>query len=217
MDVSGGPSAVPSPQVAARMMLGSRFPQLSTHPQPCGPHARSPRPSTPAGACRIEAARVLIALLTGPWTVCPSPPGNPCPEAPGVQRPSLAAACRRGHCMYLAGSTPDLSLLPWGCGDIKQLPSRGPLIAHPCMKPPAPHSQQELVHQPPGSRQEGRDGLGGEGTHCEPRAPPTPSQQRDQGKAVLGNSCCRADDGITPVITLGGIYGIPDGLWTVRG
>lgn len=63
--------------------------------------------------------------------------------------------------MCLAGSTPDLSLLLWGHGDLKQLPSRAPLITHPCLKPPVPHSQQELIHQPPGSRQEGRDGLGG--------------------------------------------------------
>ena len=48
--------------------------------------------------------------------------------------------------MCLAGSTPDLSLLLWGCGDLKQLPSRGPLIAHPCVKSPAPtHSRSSFI------------------------------------------------------------------------
>ena len=143
------------------MMLGSRLPQLSTHPQPRGPHARSPRPSTPAGACWIEAIRDLLVRLTGPQTVFPFPQGTLVWRLLGGRGPPLAAACRRGHHMCLAGSTPDLSLLLWGHGDLKQLPSRGPLITHPSLKPPVPHSQQELIHQPPGSRQEGRDGLGG--------------------------------------------------------
>lgn len=185
MDVSGGPSAVPSPQVAAGMMPGSGLPHPSTHPRPHGPHARSPRPSTPAGACRIEAIRDLLAHLTGPQAVCPFPQGTLVQMLLGGRGPPLAAACRRGHHMCLAGSTPDLSLLLWGHGDLKQLPSKGPLITHPCLKPPVPHSQQELIHQPPGSRQEGRDGLGGEGIHCEPWGPLTPSETMPPGSPHL--------------------------------
>lgn len=105
----------------------------------------------------------------------------------------------------------DLALLPWGRGDLRHLWLKGLLQKpHPCEvpQPPAsaPHSQQELINQPSGHSQEGRDGLGKKGHRLTPglgtvlpsalpletttlgcplRPPPHPFSAREAWKAEL--------------------------------
>ena len=84
--------------------------------------------------------------------------------------------------MCLAGSTPDLSLLLWGCGDHKQLPSRGPLIAHPCMKPPAlTHSRSSFISHLVADRR-AEMGWGERGHTVSPGLPPPHPSSGISGK-----------------------------------
>ena len=84
MDVSGGLSGAPLP-----LPLRGRFPGggwNDTHPRPRCPHARSPRRSTPAGACQAQVnLRDLLALSSGPPSCLPLAPRTPLSllEAPG--------------------------------------------------------------------------------------------------------------------------------------
>lgn len=88
--MSGGPSAVPSPQVAAGMMLGSGLWAPATEHSPSALWFPCQEPQA------LHSSRSLLDR-SGQRPDCPPhwspgclplPAGNPCLEAPGVQRPS---------------------------------------------------------------------------------------------------------------------------------